>query len=162
MHVMFTIATQCLCCSYATQCLCCCYVVLSLTCGRRHFVLVMATQCLCCCYVRVLSLTCGRRHIEFNVATQCLCCCYVRVLSLTCGRRHFEFNVATQCLCDEHKTMWNGFISQLFSTSGKHVRFTYPTQHHMGSVSDTRKIQHSSQHISLQYVSIENKPIRLK
>ena len=84
MHVMFAIATQCLCCCYATQCLCCCYLVLSLTCGRRHFVLVMATQCLCCCYV-VLSLTCGRRHIEFNVATQCLCCCYVRVLSLTCG-----------------------------------------------------------------------------
>ena len=84
MHVMFTIATQCLCCCYATQCLCCCYVrVLSLTCGRRHFEFNVATQCLCCCYVRVLSLTCGRRHIEFNVATQCLCCCYVRVLSLT-------------------------------------------------------------------------------
>ena len=90
MHVMFTIATQCLCCCYAMQCLCCCYVrVLSLICGRRHIEFNVATQCLCCCYVRVLSLTCGRRHFEFNVATQCLCCCYVRVLSLTCGRRHF-------------------------------------------------------------------------
>ena len=51
-EVIFTIGTQCLCCCYATQCLCCCYVrVLSLTCGRRHFVLVVATQCLSGCYV---------------------------------------------------------------------------------------------------------------
>ena len=43
MHVIFSIATQCL---------CCCYVrVLSLTCGCRHIILVVAMQCLCCCYV---------------------------------------------------------------------------------------------------------------
>ena len=42
--------------------LCC----LSLTCGCRHFVLVVATQCLCCC-PDVYRSHCGRRHIEFNV-----------------------------------------------------------------------------------------------